>query len=87
MALARVVSFEGVSRERIAELSKQIEEGERQEELPATEMILLHDPDATRRHEDDYGRGDGVLSAMPADDTPGRRASVAKFEVAAHVTG
>jgi hypothetical protein len=49
MALARVVSFEGVSRERIAELSKQIEEGERQEELPATEMILLHDRDATRR--------------------------------------
>ena len=56
-------------------------------------MILLHDPDAEKSlaivffdNEDDYRRGDAVLSAMPAGDTPGRRAAVAKFEVAAHVT-
>ena len=31
--------------------------------------------------EDDYRQGDEVLNAMPADDTPGSRTSVAKYEV------
>jgi hypothetical protein len=36
--------------------------------------------------EDDYRRGDQVLNAMPAGDTPGRRTSVAKYEVPIRMT-
>ena len=93
MALARVVSFEGVSPERIQQLTSQVEGGEKPEGLPATEMILLHDAEAGRalaiiffENDDDYSQGDATLSAMPDDETPGRRASVTKYEVAARMT-
>jgi hypothetical protein len=89
MALARVVTFEGVGKDRIAELRKQIEEGERPEELPASEIVVLHDADAEKSlvviffdNEDDYKRGDAALDAMPAGDTPGNRTSVSKYDVA-----
>jgi hypothetical protein len=36
--------------------------------------------------EEDYGRGDEVLNAMPADETPGRRSSVARYDVAIRMT-
>jgi hypothetical protein len=56
-------------------------------------MIALHDPEAEQslvivifETEDDYRRGDEVLSAMPAGDTPGRRTSVTKYNVAARMT-
>ena len=39
-------------------------------------MILLFET------EDDYRRGDEMLNAMPAGETPGRRASVTKYDVA-----
>jgi hypothetical protein len=88
MALARVVSFEGVGKDRMEEMRRAISEGERPENLPATEMIVLYDADAEKsvvlvffETEDDYRRGDDVLSAMPAGDTPGRRASVGKYDV------
>ena len=88
MALARVVTFEGVGKDRIAELRKQIEEGERPEDLPASEIVVLHDADAETAlvivffdTEDDYTRGDALLSAMPTGDTPGRRVSVEKYAV------
>ena len=94
MAYVRVVSFDGVSAERMAELAKNVNEGERPEELPATEMILLHDPDSEQalalvffETEDDYQKGHAALEAMPADDTPGKRTSVAKYQVATRVTG
>ena len=94
MALARVVSFEGVNADRIAELARDIEQGERPAELPATEMMLLHDPGTDTalaivffENEDDYSRGDAVLSSMPTGDTPGRRTSVAKYSVAVRATG
>jgi hypothetical protein len=93
MALARVVSFENVSKDRIEELKREITEGERPEGLPATEIVVLHDADADKSlvilffdTEDDYAKGDETLSAMPADDTPGRRASVSKYDVAVHMT-
>jgi len=93
MALARVVSFEGVSRERVERLRRDMAEGERPEGIPATEFLMLHDPQADEalaiiffETEDDYRRGDEALSAMPADDTPGRRASVRKYEVALRMT-
>jgi hypothetical protein len=89
MALARVVTFEGVSRDRIEEMKREMEGGERPEGLPATELLVLHDPDAEQSlvivffdNEDDYRQGDEALNAMPAEDTPGRRASVTKYDVA-----
>jgi hypothetical protein len=93
MALARVVTFDGVDKERADQLGREISEGERPEGLPATEMILLHDPDGEQAvailffdNEDDYRQGHETLDAMPTGDTPGRRASVTKYHVAAHVT-
>ena len=88
MPLARVVSFEGVSSERMAEMEREIKGSERPENIPAKEMIVLHDPDADKSlvlvffdNEDDYRRGDETLSAMPGDETPGRRTSVTKYNV------
>jgi hypothetical protein len=93
MALARVVSFEGVPDSRIAELKEQIESGERPEGLPATEFILLHDSDTSRSlaivffdSEEDYATGHATLEAMPTGDTPGTRTSVTKYGVAARMT-
>jgi hypothetical protein len=94
MALARVVSFEGVDSARIAEMKSEIEDGEKPEGLPATEMMILHDPEADSAlaivffdNEDDYRTGDEFLSSMPASDTPGRRTSVTKHDVAVRMTG
>jgi hypothetical protein len=33
-------------------------------------------------NEDDYRKGDEILSSMPAGDTPGQRTSVKKHDVA-----
>ena len=89
MALARAVTFEGVSKDRIEQLKREISEGEPPEGLPATEIVMLHDADAEKSlvilffdTEDDYRRGDETLSAMPTDDTPGQRTSVTKYDVA-----
>lgn len=88
MALARVVTFEGVGDESIEEVRGQLE-GDPPEGLPAKEIIVLHDSDAQTSlvivffdNEDDYATGDATLEAMPTGDTPGRRTSVAKYEVA-----
>ena len=93
MALARVVSFEGVGNDRIEEMRQQMAEGERPEDVPATEIVVLHDADAEKslvilffENEDDYARGDQALNAMPAGDTPGQRTSVTKYNVAFRMT-
>jgi hypothetical protein len=93
MALARVVTFEGVSADRMDEMARNMEEGERPEGLPATEIIVLHDPEAEKslaivffENEEDYTQGDATLNAMPAGDTPGRRTSVTKHNVAVRMT-
>jgi hypothetical protein len=92
MALARVVSFEGVTRQRVEEMQRDLSEQEQPEGLHATEIILLHESDADRalvvlffENEDDYVSGDQVLSAMPADETPGTRSGVTKYDVAARM--
>jgi len=89
MGLARVVSFDGVTQDRLEELRRQMSDGEPPEGLPAKEIIVLHDPDGEKSlvilffdTEDDYRAGDEVLNAMPAGDTPGQRASVTKYDVA-----
>ncbi len=93
MALARVVSFDGVDSDRIAALKSEIEDGEKPEGLPATEMMILHDPEAESAlaivffdNEDDYRTGDEFLSSMPTSDTPGTRTSVTKHDVAVRMT-
>jgi hypothetical protein len=94
MALARVVTFEGVSSDRIAQMRSDMEQGERPEDVPATEIILLHDAGSDRAvailffdSEDDYRRGDEALNAMPTGDTPGKRTSVTRYDVAVRMTG
>jgi hypothetical protein len=93
MPFARVVSFEGVSSDRMAEMQREMEGSERPEGVPATEIIVLHDPEAETslvilffETEDDYRRGDEALNAMPSGDTPGRRTSVARYQVASRMT-
>ncbi|HEY8868767.1 MAG TPA: hypothetical protein VIM30_05210 [Candidatus Limnocylindrales bacterium] len=93
MALARVVTFEGVDQARMDEMDREMQEGQPPEGFPGTEIIVLHDPDAEKslvavffETEDDYKRGDEMLSAMPAGDTPGRRTSVTKYNVATRMT-
>jgi hypothetical protein len=93
MALARVVTFENVDKQRIEELKREIESGEPPAEVPATEMMVLHDPEANKSiaivffaNDEDYERGHAALDAMPAGDTPGRRTSVTKYDVAIRMT-
>ena len=93
MALARVVAFEDVSSERMAQLASEIEGSEQPEGMNASELLLLHDPENDRslavvffENEDDYRKGDEILSSMPTGDTPGRRTSVTKYNVAARMT-
>ena len=89
MALARVVSFDGVTKDRIEEMRGEMRDGQPPEGLPAKEIIVLHDGEGEKalvilffETEDDYRRGDEVLKAMPAGDTPGQRTSVTKYDVA-----
>ncbi len=93
MPFARVVSFDGVSSDRMAEMQREMEGSERPDDVPAKEIVVLHDPDDEKslvivffETEDDYKRGDEALNAMPAGDTPGQRSSVAKYEVAFRMT-
>ena len=94
MALARVVSFDGVGEDRIDEIKREMSEGEQPEGVPATEVVVLHDPEAEKslvilffENEADYKRGDETLNAMPAGDTPGQRTSVTRYDVSMRMTG
>jgi hypothetical protein len=93
MALARVVEFTGVSADRMEQMGREMQDGQPPEGLDATEVIVLHDAEEERsvaivffETEDDYTRGDEILSAMPAGDTPGQRTSVKKYNVAVRMT-
>lgn len=93
MAVARVVSFEGVDGERVAAMQAQIGEGGPPDGVPAREIVMLHDPETETAivviffdSEEDYAQGDEVLSAMPGDETPGRRTSVRKHDVVVRMT-
>ena len=89
MPLARVVTFDGVSSERMSQMQSEMESSDRPDDVPAKEIVVLHDPEAEKSvvilffdNDEDYQRGDAALSAMPAGDTPGKRTSVAKYNVA-----
>ena len=93
MALARVVAFEGVSKDRMDEMDREMSEGQPPEGFPGKEIIALHDPEAEKslvilffETEDDYKRGDEMLNAMPAGDTPGQRTGVTRYDVAIRMT-
>jgi hypothetical protein len=94
MPLARVVTFDGVSSERMTEMQSEMEGNERPEDVPAKEIVVLHDPEAEKslvilffENEDDYRRGDEALNAMDAGETPGKRTSVTKYDVAFRMSG
>jgi hypothetical protein len=90
MALARVVAFEGVTKDRIEQLRGEMESADGPpEDIPASELLILHDPEGERslaivffENEADYARGHAALDAMPTEGTPGRRTSISKYEVA-----
>jgi hypothetical protein len=89
MAIARVVTFDGVTKDRMEQMKGEIEGSDPPEGFPSAEMLVFHDPDAESStvvvifdNEDDYRKGDEILNAMPAGDTPGQRTSVKKYDVA-----
>jgi hypothetical protein len=93
MPLARVVTFDGVNSERMADMQREMQGNERPDNVPAKEIVVLHDPEAEKslvilffESEADYKQGDEALNAMPAGDTPGKRASVTKYDVAFRMT-
>ncbi|MCA1842828.1 MAG: hypothetical protein LC792_06470 [Actinobacteria bacterium] len=88
MALARVVAFDGVSKDRVEEMKAEMSDSEPPEGFPATEVVVLHDSDAEKSlvvlffdSEEDYQKGDEILEEMPAGDTPGQRTGVTKYDV------
>jgi hypothetical protein len=93
MAVARVVSFEGVSKDRMDEMRREMESETPPVDLPPGELIVLHDAEGEKslvvfifESDDEYQRAHEILDAMPADDTPGRRTSVTRYDVAARMT-
>ncbi len=56
MPFARVVSFDGVSAERIAEMQGEMENSDQPDDVPAKELIVLHDPEAAQVSQDAQGR-------------------------------
>ena len=92
MAFARVVTFEGVTKDRMDEMQKEMS-GEPPEGFPSAEVIALHDPEKDAslvilifETEDEYTKADDFLNAMPAGDTPGQRTSVTRYDVAFRMT-
>jgi hypothetical protein len=92
MALARVVTFEGVSKDRVEQMKSEMEGGQPPEGLNATEVMILHDGSDKSLaivffdNEEDYAEGDRILGSMPADETPGTRTGVQKYDVAVRMT-
>jgi len=89
MALARVVMFDGVSKDRMDAMNAEMQGREPPEGLNAKEIVVLHDPEAERalvvlffENENDYRQGDQILNNMDPGDTPGSRSSVTRYDVA-----
>jgi len=93
MAIARVVSFDGVGKDRIEEMKSEMESGQPPEGLDVTELLVLHDPESEKAlaivffdSEEKYQRGHEILDSMPAGETPGQRTSVTRYDVAIRMT-
>jgi len=48
MTVARVVTFDGVSSARMEQMRAEMADQERPDDVPATEIVVLHDPDAEK---------------------------------------
>ena len=89
MSVARVVSFEGVSRSHMDDLNRQMTEGGGPPEgFPQSEVVILYDEAGEKsivvfffENDDDYRTADELLNAMPSDETPGSRTSVGRYDV------
>jgi hypothetical protein len=88
MAVARVVEFDGVTKDRLDQMRQEMEGSAPPEGVPVKELIVLHDAAADKAvvvvffdSEEDYRQGDETLNAMSASDTPGQRTAVAKYDV------
>ena len=93
MPIARVVTFDGLDSDRMAQMQQEMQSGERPDDVPAKEIVVLHDPEAKKSlvilffdTDEDYRRGDEALNAMPTGDTPGQRTSVTRYDVAFRMT-
>jgi hypothetical protein len=93
MPVARVVTFDGVSKDRMDQMQQEMNDGQPPEGMPPAEIVVLHDADAEKslvvlifENEDDYKKGDEILNSMPAGDTPGQRTSVKKYDLAMRMT-
>ena len=93
MSVARVVEFDGVTKDRLEQMKQEMQDSGPPEGVPVKELIVLHDGEADRAvvvlffdNDEDYRQGDEALNAMPADETPGRRASVKKYDVVVRET-
>jgi hypothetical protein len=93
MGVARIVTFDDVSAERLTEMERQMQDEQPPDDIPVKEMIVLHDPNANRAQvimmfdsDEDYQRADVALNAMPAGDTPGTRSAVARYDVAMRIS-
>jgi hypothetical protein len=71
MAYARVVNFDGVSQDAANEIRQEISQGERPDDIPATEIMVLADAEGGKLQiitfyntEEDYQRGDQTLQGM-----------------------
>ena len=73
MSLARVVTFSGVSSERIEELKREIDEGEQPEGLNPSEMVMLHDPGSSEAIAISSSTAKRTTSAGTRCSTPCRR--------------
>jgi hypothetical protein len=84
---ARVVRFTDIDADQIARIDTEAESGP-PEGVPAKSIKMMVDEDQKTAvvaiffdSEDDMKKGAEVLDAMPADETPGKRASVDLCEV------
>jgi hypothetical protein len=75
------------------QMRQEMEGGQPPEGMPPAEIIVLHDAEASKslvvlllESEEDYAKADEILNAMPTEDTPGRRTSVKKYDVAVHMS-
>lgn len=91
--LARVVTFDGVSSDRMNQMRQEMQDGQPPDGLEPQELLVLHDPETEKSvvvvffaDEDAYRRGDEILSNMDTGDTPGTRTSVGKYDVAMRMT-
>jgi hypothetical protein len=91
--LARVVTFDGVSSDRMNQMREEMQDGQPPEGLEPQELLVLHDPEAEKSvvivffaDEDAYRKGDEILSNMDPGDTPGQRTSVGRYDVAMRMT-